>query len=57
MRARALFAEEYLRANLNWLVGALFVAAMFAVISGLACFRREVNIATHATSIELAPFA
>jgi hypothetical protein len=51
-----LFAEEFLRANLNWLVGILFVAAMIAVICGLACFLREVYIATHATSIELARF-
>jgi uncharacterized protein DUF2721 len=51
-----LFAEEYLRTNLNWLVGVLFVGAMFAVICGLTSFLREVYVATHTTSIELARF-
>jgi hypothetical protein len=51
-----LFAEEFLATNLKWLVGALFVGAMAVVIGGLACFLREVYLATHATSIELARF-
>lgn len=51
-----LFAEEFLGFNLKWLIAALFVAAMIAVIFGLSCFLREVSLATRATSIELARF-
>jgi len=51
-----LFAEEFFAANLRWLVGALFVSAMVAVISGLGCFIREVYLATHATRVDLSRF-
>jgi uncharacterized membrane protein YcjF (UPF0283 family) len=51
-----LFVEEFLRANLNWLVGGLFVAAMIAVICGLGSFLREVYVATHTTGIELSRY-
>ena len=36
----ALFADEFFEADLKWLAGALFVAAMLALIGGLACFLR-----------------
>jgi hypothetical protein len=52
----ALFAEEFFGTNLRWLVGGLFVAAMLFVISGLVLFLREVYLATHTTSIDLARF-
>jgi hypothetical protein len=48
----ALFMEEFFGANLKWLAGALFVLSMLALISGLACFLREVYLATHTTSID-----
>jgi len=51
-----LFAEEFLAMNLSGLISVLFVGAMVVVICGLGCFLREVYIATHATSIELARF-
>jgi hypothetical protein len=52
----ALFVEEYFAADLKWLAGALFVAAMVALIGGLTCFLREVHLATHTTSVDLARF-
>jgi hypothetical protein len=51
-----LFAEEFFAINLRWLAGALFVGAMVAVICGLACFLREVYLATHSVSIDPARF-
>lgn len=51
-----LFLEEFMASNLKWLAGALFVAAMLAVICGLACFLREVYLATHTISIDPARF-
>ena len=51
-----LFVEEFFATNLKWLTGALFVAAMVALIGGLACFLREVYLATHTTSIDPARF-
>ena len=51
-----LFVEEFFAVNLKWLAGALFVSAMVAVICGLACFLREVHLATHTISIDLARF-
>jgi hypothetical protein len=47
-----LFVEEFFATNLQWLAGALFVAAMVAVICGLVCFLREVYLATHTISID-----
>ena len=52
----ALFVEEFFRTDLKWLAGALFVTAMVALIGGLACFLREVYLATHTTSVDLARF-
>jgi hypothetical protein len=48
-----LFIEAFFLANLKWLAGGLFVAAMLSLIGGLACFLREVYLATHTTSIDL----
>jgi len=42
----ALFLEGMLDAPLNWLIGALFTAAMLALVVGLAYFLREVHLAT-----------
>ena len=52
----ALFVEEFFSTSLRGVAGALFVAAMVALIGGLGCFLREVYLATHATSIDLARF-
>ena len=52
----ALFVEEFFAANLRWLTGTLFVAAMLLLIAGLACFLREVYLATHTTSIDPSRF-
>jgi hypothetical protein len=52
----SLFMEEFFATNLTWLVGGLFVAAMLFVIFGLACFLREVYLATHTTNIDLARY-
>ncbi|MEO6927944.1 MAG: DUF2721 domain-containing protein [Casimicrobiaceae bacterium] len=51
-----LFADEFFATDLKWLAGALFVAAMLAVICGLSCFLREVYVATHTTGIDPARF-
>ena len=47
-----LFVEEFFAMNLKWLAGALFVGAMVALICGLACFLREVYLATHTIGID-----
>jgi Protein of unknown function (DUF2721) len=52
----ALFVEEFFATNLRWLTGALFVGAMLLLIGGLACFLREVYLATHTTSIDPSRF-
>ena len=52
----ALFVEEFFARDLRWLAGALFVAAMVALIGGLTCFLREVYLATHMTSVDLKQF-
>lgn len=51
-----LFTEEFFAMNLKWLAGALFVAAMLALICGLACFLREVHLATQTISFDPARF-
>jgi Protein of unknown function (DUF2721) len=51
-----LFAEELFPTSLAWLASCLFVAAMLLLICGLACFLREVYLATHLTAIDLARF-
>ena len=52
----ALFVEEFFQRDLKWLAGALFVAAMVALIGGLTCFLREVYLATHTTVVDVARF-
>jgi hypothetical protein len=52
----SLFMEEFFATRLTSLVSGLFVAAMLFVICGLACFMREVYLATHTTTIDLARF-
>lgn len=47
-----LFIEELMALPLKWLAGGQFIAAMLAVIAGLACFLAEVYIATHASRID-----
>ncbi|MFO1310688.1 MAG: DUF2721 domain-containing protein [Burkholderiales bacterium] len=47
-----LFMEEFFAKSLKWLAGGLFVLAMLGLILGLACFLREVYLATHTTSID-----
>jgi hypothetical protein len=51
-----LFLEEFLGAQLKWLAGAQFIAAMLSVIAGLSCFLAEVYIATHASYIDAQSF-
>ena len=52
-----LFVEAFFVANLKWLAGVLFVGAMLALICGLACFLREVYLATHTVRVDPARFA
>lgn len=52
----ALFVEEFFSVNLRLFAGAIFVVTMIALIGGLACFLREVYLATHTTMIDLARF-
>jgi hypothetical protein len=51
-----LFADAFFTIDLKWLAGALFVAAMLALIGGLTCFLREVYVSTHTVRITLAKF-
>lgn len=46
-----LFVDAYIGTQLRWLVGALFVLTMIALIGGLIAFLREVYLATHTLSI------
>ena len=46
-----LFVEEFFGRNTRSLAGLLFVAAMVCLIGGLACFLREVYLATHTVRI------
>lgn len=46
-----LFIDAFIGTNLKWLVGALFVVAMVALIGGLVSFLREVYFATHTLRI------
>jgi uncharacterized membrane protein YcjF (UPF0283 family) len=48
----SLFIEEFFQADIKWLAGGLFVAAMLAVVGGLVNFLREVYMATEATAID-----
>ncbi|MGB0127128.1 MAG: DUF2721 domain-containing protein [Rhodocyclaceae bacterium] len=47
----ALFIDSIVGTSLRWLVGALFVLAMFALSSGILCFLREVHVSTHTLRI------
>jgi hypothetical protein len=47
-----LFVEAFFAASLKGLAGGLFVAAMVALVCGLACFMREVYLATHTMSFD-----
>jgi hypothetical protein len=49
-----LFVEAFLTASLKGVAGVLFIAAMLALIGGLTCFLREVYIATHSITFDLA---
>jgi hypothetical protein len=51
-----LFVEEFFAIDLRWFARTLFVASMVSVICGLACFLREVYLATHSVSIDPARF-
>jgi hypothetical protein len=46
-----LFIDAFVGTQLRWLVGALFILTMIAVIGGLVSFLREVYLATHTLSI------
>lgn len=46
-----LFVEEFFGRSFRSLAGLLFVAAMIALVGGLACFLREVYLATHTVRI------
>jgi len=48
----ALFVEAMLAAELKTVAAALFVTAMILLIIGLACFLREVYLATHTISFD-----
>jgi small-conductance mechanosensitive channel len=52
----ALFAEAFFAVDTKWLAGALFVAVMVALIGGLACFAREVYLATLTLQFDVAKF-
>ncbi len=41
-----LFVDAFFATDLKALAGGLFIASMFALIAGLACFLREVYLAT-----------
>jgi hypothetical protein len=51
-----LFCEEFVQADLKWLAGLQFIAAMISVIIGLSCFLAEVYTATHASRIDARAF-
>lgn len=46
-----LFIDAFLRTNLKWLVGVLFVIVMLALMGGLFSFLHEVYLATHTLRI------
>ena len=47
----ALFVDGLFATDLKWFAGALFVAAMGALIGGLGCFLREVYVAMQTVRI------
>ena len=46
-----LFVDAFIGTQLRWLVGALFILTMVALIGGLIAFLREVYLATHTLRI------
>lgn len=46
-----LFVDAFIGTQLRWLVAALFILTMIALIGGLISFLREVYLATHTLSI------
>lgn len=46
-----LFIEALFDLELKWLAGVLFIATMAALIGGLACFLREVYVATRTVRV------
>lgn len=46
-----LFVDAFIGTQLRWLVGALFILTMIALIGGLISFLREVYLATHTLRI------
>jgi hypothetical protein len=49
-----LFVDAFFDTDLKWLAGALFSAAMLALIAGLGSFLREVYVATETIRFTLA---
>ena len=47
----SLFVDAFFGTNMKWIAGALFIAAMLALIGGLISFLREVYLATHTLRI------
>ena len=47
-----LFVDDLSATDLRWLAGGFFVCAMLSLIGGLACFLREVYLATQSMKIE-----
>jgi formate-dependent nitrite reductase membrane component NrfD len=48
---------EFFGRNMRWAAGGPFVVALLLLILGLACFLREVYVATHTTSFDPDRFA
>lgn len=51
-----LFVDAFFDTDLKWIAGVLFIGAMVALIGGLACFLREVYVATQTVRIMTAKF-
>jgi hypothetical protein len=51
-----LFVDDLLATDLRWAAGGLFICTMGALIGGLACFLREVYLATESIAIEIVRF-
>ena len=52
----SLFADDLSATDLRWAAGGLFICTMGALVGGLACFLREVYLATQSIGIEIARF-
>jgi hypothetical protein len=51
-----LFVDDLSSTDLRWVAGGLFICTMAVLIGGLACFLREVYLATESIGIEIARF-